>query len=110
MIEFAVIAGGRQRGAVDEQLGAGQRLGRAAVGDALEAHHDDIAGRTDVDDLEGPAVAGKKRAVAGEPKRIAGEGLDPELALDAVGSADHGHEDGISRCLHVGFGRRFTGC
>ena len=43
-----------------------------------------VAGRPDVDDLEGAAVLGIERAVVAKRQRIAGEGLDAQLALDAV--------------------------
>ncbi len=37
----------------------------------------------------------KERAVVAQRQRVAGEGLDPQFALDAVRGADDGHLDGI---------------
>ena len=95
VVEFLLVEIGRQRCAVDEQLGSGQRLGGAAVADPLEPHHDDGALRPDVEDFEAAAILGEERAVVAERQRIAGEGLDAQFALDAVRGADHGHQHGI---------------
>ena len=100
VIELLVVEIGGKRCAIDEQLGAGQRLGGAAVADALEAHHDDGALRPDVEDFEAAAVFRKERAVVVERQRIAGEGLHAQLALDAVRGADHGHQDGVLELCH----------
>ena len=62
MVEFVLVAIVGQRRAVDEELGAVQRLGGVAVGDALEAHDDDGAGRPDAGDLEGAPVARRRAA------------------------------------------------
>ena len=55
------------------------------------------------DDFEPAAIPGEQRAVVAERQRIAGEGLDAQLALDAVRGADDGHQDGILElCCGIG--------
>ena len=111
VVELALLDVVRQRRAVDEELGAGQRLGRVAVGDALEADDDDLLGRPDGGDLEGAAVPVEQRPVVAERHRVAGERLDAQFALDAVGGADDGHLDGIAELGHDGcVAFAFTGC
>ena len=74
VVELVLVAIVGQRRAVDEKLGAGQRLGGIAVVDALEAHHHDLVGRPDVGDLEGAAVLGVERPVvagaSGSPVKV----------------------------------------
>ena len=103
MIELTIVHGLRQRRTVDEKLGVGQRLGRVAIIDALEADHHHIVGRPDGGDLEQPPVLRIKRSVVAERHRIAGERLDAKLALDAVRGADHGHLDGVFWLGHGGW-------
>lgn len=77
VVELVLLAVVGQHRAVDEQLGAGKRLGGVAVADTLEAHHHDGIGGPDVYDLEGAAILGVERPVVGQRQRIAGEGLHP---------------------------------
>ena len=102
VIKLLFVEIGGEGSAVDEQFGTGQRLGSAAVANALEAHHDDRALWPDVEDFETAAVFGKQRAVAAERQRIAGKGFYAQFALDAVRGADHGHQDGVLELCHRG--------
>ena len=74
VVELVLLQARRQSGAVDEKLGAGQRLGGAAVADALEADDDDGSLRPDGAISNDRPSAGEERSVVGERQRIAGEG------------------------------------
>ncbi len=65
------------------------RFGRGAVGDALEAHHQEaLAGAAGLDLERAPAVRAFERAVARDRERIAGERVEPHLAAQTVRGAD----------------------
>ena len=100
MIELVLLAIVGQHRAVDEQLRAGERLGRIAVADALEAHHDNGVGRPYVGYLKGSSIPGVERPIIRQRHWLAGEGFHPEFALDAVRGADYGHLDGVLRLAH----------
>jgi len=96
MQELVLIGIRRELLAGDEEFRPVQRLGLLARRHALESSDDHFLGRADIGDFVAAALAVGQRAVTGDPKGIAGESLDPDLAAHAMRRADDTEQDEVT--------------
>src|ERR1700722_7185775 len=96
MVELVDIVGGGQARARDEQLDIAQPLGGVAVGDALEARHEEIPCRAQRLDLDHAAVGGLERAVIDDRGRIGRERPQLDLAAHTVRGAQPGDANALT--------------
>ena len=92
-IDVVELVGLRRRQAVarDEQFGVGEARRGVAVVDALDAgdQHVVLQGAQRQNREGAASIPGRERAIGTDVARLARVGLDPHLALDPLGGAEH---------------------